>query len=294
MAKNIISKKKKYALVTGAGTGLGFVTAELLAKNGYTVWGTIIPSQSPKELEKIPNVTPLVMDITDPKMVKEGFDLIEKEVGENGLSALLNIAALAAIAGGIIEGVSEDRIRALMEVNLFGTIRMCQTFLPLLRKYGPARIVNVTSSGCRVPAPFSGIYAISKFAIMGITNSLRLELAPFGIQATSIEPAAMDTPMTANPDENMAKTWASMPPHIKELYYPKIEYAQSIMNAQMKEADPPIVLAKIILKALKKKKMRMRYTGGKGAKNLPKIIRLLGENTFESMLKKNLKINPTQ
>ncbi len=284
--------KKKYALVTGAGTGRGEVTAELLGKNGWIVYGTHIPSQSPDKLNKMKNVTPIVLDITDAEAVDETVAKISKEVGENGLSTLVNVAALAETAGGIIEGVSEDRVRALMEVNLFGTLRMCVKFLPLLRKYGEARIVNVTTSGCRIPAPFAGIYAISKFAVMGITNSFRLELAPFGIQCTSIEPAAMDTPMTANHEENMKKTWDRMPDFVRDLYKPKLEFAQSIMTEQLNHADPPIVLAEIILKALKAKKMKMRYAGGTGADKLPMAVRLLGEDRFEKMVIKNLKLNP--
>ncbi len=283
---------KKYALVTGAGTGLGFATAKLLAGKGWNVYATIIPSQTPDELQKISNVTPLVMDITDPNMVSEGYKRISNEIGEEGLAALVNVAALAAVGGGIIEGVSMENAKTLFEVNVFGTLRMIQTFLPLLRKYGPARIVNVASSGVRIPAPFSAIYAISKFAVEGITNALRLELVPFGIQATSIEPSAMRTPMTANHEENMVKTWEQMPPHIKELYYDKLKPALDYMTETMVNADPPEVVAEVIYKALTTKKMKIRYVGGNQAKYLPMAQRLLGENRFEKMVIKSLKLLP--
>jgi NAD(P)-dependent dehydrogenase (short-subunit alcohol dehydrogenase family) len=286
-----LQSRKEYALVTGAGTGLGFVTAKLMASRGWEVYGTHLPGQSPDELVRA-GVTPIVMDVTDESSVKAGHDRVAKEVGAAGLATLVNVAALAEIGGGVIEGVSMDRIKALFDVNVFGTLRVIQTFLPLLRAYGPARIVNVSSTATRIPVPFTGIYAISKFAIMGITNSLRFELAPFGIQVTSIEPGAMDTPMTADHQANLERTWSRMPPHVRELYRPKLGPTLAAMRDGLEKADPPDVLAELIYKTLRKKKMRMRYVGGKGTSGLVMMQNLLGENLAESIVRNALKLNP--
>jgi NAD(P)-dependent dehydrogenase (short-subunit alcohol dehydrogenase family) len=210
--------------------------------------------------------------------------VIESEVGSEGLSALVNVAGVAGIAGGVIEGVSEDRIRALFDVNVFGTLRMIQVFLPLLRKYGRARIVNVSTSGVRVPAAFSAIYAISKYAVEGITNSLRYEMPIFGIQVTSIEPGAMDTPMTANSKENMAKTWDTMPPEVRKVYYDKLNPSMEYMSNMIQQANPPEVVAKVIVKALYAKKMKIRYVGGKDVQMMPFLQTILGENLFEKLM----------
>jgi NAD(P)-dependent dehydrogenase (short-subunit alcohol dehydrogenase family) len=283
--------RKKYALVTGAGTGLGFVTAKLMVSKGWEVYGTHLPSQPPDALREC-GVTPVVMDVTDESSVKAGCDRISKEVGAEGLATLVNVAALAEIAGGVIEGVSMDRIKALFDVNVFGTLRVIQTFLPLLRAFGPARIVNVSSTATRIPVPFTGIYAISKFAIMGITNSLRFELAPFGIQVTSIEPGAMVTPMTADHQANLEKTWSRMPPHVRELYRPKLGPTLAAMRDGLEKADPPDVLAELIYKTLRAKKMKMRYVGGRGTSSLVMMQNLLGENLAESIVRNALKLNP--
>lgn len=285
------TRNKRYALVTGAGTGLGFATAKLMASRGWEVYGTHIPSQSADDLKGC-GVIPIVMDVTDEGSVREGCDRISKEVGAAGLATLVNVAALAEIAGGVIEGVSMDRIKALFDVNVFGTLRVIQTFLPLLRAYGPARIVNVSSTATRIPVPFTGIYAISKFAIMGITNSLRFELAPFGIQVTSIEPGAMDTPMTADHQVNLEKTWSRMPAHVQQLYRPKLGPTLSAMRDGLEKADPPEVLAELIYKVLQAKKMKMRYVGGRGTSGLVMMQNLLGENLSESVIKSALKLNP--
>lgn len=275
--------QQKTVLVTGAGTGLGFATAKMLAEKGWIVFGTIIPSQSPDELKKL-GITPIVTDITERKSVEDCYKVVESKVGDEGLSALVNVAGVAGIAGGVIEGVSEDRIRALFDVNVFGTLRMVQVFLPLLRKYGPARIVNVSTSGVRVPAAFSGIYAISKYAVEGITNSLRYEMPIFGIQATSIEPGAMETPMTANSKENMAKTWDSMPAEVRKAYYDKLNPSMEYMSNMIQQANPPEVVAKVIVKALYAKKMKIRYVGGKDVQLMPFLQTILGENLFEKMM----------
>lgn len=277
------TNKRKTALVTGAGTGLGLATAKMLSKEGWNVFGTIIPDQPIDDLNKF-GITPIVMDITDRKSVEDGYEYIAGKVGDNGLAALVNVAGVAGIAGGIIEGVSEERIRALFEVNVFGTLRVIKVFLPLLRKYGPGRIANVSSSGVRAPTAFSGIYAISKYAVEGITNSLRYEMPIFGIQVTSIEPGAMETPMTANSKENMAKTWDMMPADVKELYYEKLNPSLEYMDSMIQKANPPEVVAKVILKALKAKKMKIRYVGGKDVRFMPFLQGILGENLFEKLI----------
>jgi NAD(P)-dependent dehydrogenase (short-subunit alcohol dehydrogenase family) len=277
------SMEQKAALVTGAGTGLGFATAKILSENGWLLFGTIIPSQSPDELQAL-GITPIVMDITNKESVEDGYRFIASQVGDRGLGALVNVAGVAGIVGGVIEGVSEERIQALFDVNVFGTIRVIQVFLPLLRKYGPARIVNVSSSGVRVPSAFSGIYAISKYAVEGITNSLRYEMPIFGIQVTSIEPGAMDTPMTANSKENMAKTWDTMPEEVRALYYEKLNPSLEYMDNMIQQANPPEVVAEVVLKALKAKTMRIRYVGGKDVRFMPFLQRVLGENLFEKLM----------
>ncbi len=272
-------------VVTGAGSGLGQATAVMLAGDGWRVFGTIIPSQDLGILKKH-GITPMVVDLADTESVGAAYKEVEQAVGEAGLSALVNVAGLAEIAGGIIEGVPEDRVRALFEVNLFGTLRMIRTFLPLLRQYGPARIVNVASSGVRVPTSFSGIYAISKYAVEGITNALRYELPIFGIQVTSIEPGAMDTPMTANSEENMRKTWERMPDEVRELYYEKLKVPLGYMNNMLKNKNSPDDVAKVIRKALYAKRMKIRYMGGKDVQIMPFLQRFLGENLFERMMLK--------
>lgn len=242
-------KKKnetRSAVVTGAGSGLGFATAKMLKQQGWTVFGTIIQSQSDEELKKL-GITPIVVDIANYHSTDAARDFVAEKLGDRGLSALINVA-------------------------------------------GPARVVNVSSSGVRVPAVFTSIYSITKYAIEGITNSLRYEMIPFGIQATSIEPGGMKTPMTANSKEAAERTWAYQLPGIKEIYYPKIGKSLDFIDSMIKTASKPEVVAKVIVKALNAKKMKIRYLAGPTVLMMGPMQRILGENRFEALMAKMQKL----
>ena len=278
--------KNRIALVTGAGTGLGLVTAKLLKENGWKVYGTLIEGQDDSELNKL-GIIPYVVDISNPEQVNKLKNFID-EKEEDGISDLINVAGIAGPGGGLLEGISYENVRLTLNVNVEGTLNMVRSILPLLRKYGEARIVNV-AAGVRTPAPFTGAYLVSKYAVEGITNVLRYEMAPFGIQATSIEPAGMKTPMTANAAENQKKTWERMGKEVKDAYYDKINPSLEFMNSVVDKADEPIDVAKVILKALNTKKMKIRYMAD-SVKWQAGVQRLIGENAFENMMMKGMKL----
>lgn len=285
-------KKKnetRSTVVTGAGSGLGFATAKMLKQQGWTVFGTIIQSQSDEELKKL-GITPIVVDIADYHSTDAARDFVAEKLGNRGLSALINVAGQAGVGSGVIEGVPPERVKIMFDTNITGTLNMIRSFLPLLRQYGPARVVNVSSSGVRVPAVFTSIYCVTKYAIEGITNSLRFEMIPFGIQATSIEPGGMKTPMTANPKEGTEKTWAYQLPGIKDIYYPKIGQSLDFINSMIKTASEPEVVAKVNVKALNAKKMKIRYLAGPTVLMMGPMQRILGKNRFEALMAKMQKL----
>ena len=152
-----MAKKKvetRSALVTGAGTGLGFATAKMLKEQGWTVYGTIIEGQSDAELKKF-GITPIVVNIADHNQTDAARDFVAQDLNGKGLSALINVAGIAGPGGGLLEGISPEDAQLTFDVNIGGTLNMVRSFLPLLRKYGPARIVNV-SAGVRTPTVFTG------------------------------------------------------------------------------------------------------------------------------------------
>ena len=279
--------EKRTAVVTGAGAGLGFATATLLCEEGWEVYGSVSKRNSIEELEKL-GVVVFALDIANHEETDAFAAFVEEKLGDRGLSALINVAGISGPGSGLLEGVSPENAKLTVDVNLHGTLNMVRSFLPLLRKYGPARIVNV-SSGNLTPAPFTGVYLVSKFGVEGITNVLRYEMAPFGIQATSVEPAGMKTNMTKNAEERTKQTWDRMGEKVKNAYYDKINPSLEFMNRVIDSSDEPIEVAKVILKALNAKKMKIRYQAKSVAWQLP-VWRLLGENAFESMMMKGMKL----
>lgn len=279
MSKN----ETRSAVVTGAGSGLGFATAKLLKSEGWTVFGTIIESQSPDELKKL-GITPVVVDIADPESTEAAKKQVEEALGDEGLSALINVAGLPI--GGLLEGCSPEYIRWGLSVVVEGTINMVRSFLPLLRKYGPARIVNVTTSGTYVPAVFTAPYSICKFAEQGITEVLRYELRKFGIQVCSVAPGGMKTPMTEDMKGNTQKNWDRMGPEIYDIYYEKIHKSLDFINMMGGLGSKPESVAKVILKALNKKKMKITYLAGPMVVWMKPAKRILGDDLFETVMSK--------
>ena len=274
-------------MVTGAGTGLGFATAKMLKEQGWKVYGTIIEGQADAELTKL-GIVPIIVDIADHEQTEDARDFVAKDLKGKGLSALINVAGIAGPGGGLLEGISPEDAQLTFDVNIGGTLNMVRSFLPLLRKYGAARIVNV-SAGVRTPAVFTGAYLVSKFAVEGITNVLRYEMKPFGIQATSIEPAGMKTPMTADPVANQKKTWDKMGKEIYDVYYKKVSPSLNFINSVIDKSDEPADVAKVIVKALNVKKMKIRYMA-KSVAWQAGMQRFFGENKFESMIQKGMKL----
>lgn len=283
------SGKGRSVVVTGAATGLGFATAKMLKEQGWRVYGTYLEFQSSDELKNA-GIIPVLCDISDYKQADAAAKFVAENLKGKGLSALINVAGVAGVAAGLIEGVQPERVKLLFDTNITGTLNMCRSFLPLLRKFGPARIVNVSSSALRVPAVFTSIYSISKYAIEGITNSLRFELMPFGIQCTSIEPGGMKTPMSANSQEATKKNWDMMGQEIHDIYYPKVGKSLEFIDKMIKTSSEPEAVAKKIIHALNVNKMKKRYLAGATVEWMGPAERILGENAFERLMAKMQKL----
>ncbi len=277
--------------ITGAATGMGCKTANVLADMGWKVYAGKLSFQSADEL-KHDNITVMDLDITDDKNVLETARLLETELGQNGLKALINNAGVAQLGSGILEGVPFEDAVQCFNINVFGTLRITRALLPLLRKHGSARIVNMSSGAARVPVPTSGIYNMSKMAINGLTTTLRMEVAPFGIQVAAVEPGAVKTPMTHGADKNLAGVWETVPDSLRSVYEPELIKANEYLVKQINRADAPEYIIKHgILRALTDKNPKIRYTVGSDAKMLPLVQRILSEELFEKILRKSYQIN---
>ena len=180
----------KTVIVTGCSSGIGRATAKRLAQAGWTVYATARRTASIADLEADGCKT-LALDVTDEASMEAAVGAVEK--AEGGVDALVNNAGIQEI--GAIETVPMDRVRALFETNVFGAARLTQLVLPGMRSRGSGRIVTIGSMNGRFTWPGTGYYCATKHALEAISDALRHEVRPFGIDAVLIEPGFVKTPL---------------------------------------------------------------------------------------------------
>lgn len=178
------------ALVTGASSGIGRAAALALAAAGYR---TYAGARRPEALADLAahGLHSLELDVTDEAALARAVEAIESEHGAVGV--LVNNAGYSEM--GPIEEVPIERARRQFETNVFGLVRLCQLVLPGMRRSGGGRIINIGSMGGEFTAPFGGIYHASKYAVEAISDALRFEVQPFGVDVVLIQPGVVQTPL---------------------------------------------------------------------------------------------------
>jgi len=279
------------AVVTGAAMGMGMLMARKLAQRGWRVFAGVMPGLDTAELTRGVTLTVIEQNVTDEAMVQAGARQVAEALGGAGLDLLINNAGIADIATGPIEGVNLDEGKKLLDVNLFGQVRVIKAFLPLLHqsKQSP-RIFNFSSGAVRVPMPCSGMYNMSKYGVEGLTNTLRYELSKFGIQVTSIEPGAVKTQMTADPINSTARIWERSTPQIRQRYEAKLRPITDHLGQMLLTANEPDFVTEGVLKLVEVPKLKPRYMVGKEVRMLPLMQALLSETAFERMVAKQFNI----
>ncbi len=281
----------KSAVVTGAAMGMGMLMARKLAQRGWRVFAGVMPGLDASGLTNGVELTVIDQNVTDQAMVRKGALEVGRALDGAGLDLLINNAGIANIATGVIEGVDIDEAKRLFDVNLWGQVRVIQAFLPLLHasRQSP-RIINFSSGAVRVPMPCSGIYNMSKYAVEGLTNTLRYELAKFGIQVTSIEPGAVKTHMTANPVQSTASIWERTSPEMRKRYEAKLRPITDHLGKMLLTANDPDYVTDRVLRLVDVRKLKPRYMVGKEVRLLPAMQKLLSEAAFERLIAKQFNI----
>ncbi|MBD3589692.1 SDR family oxidoreductase [Bacteroides sp. GM023] len=176
-------------LITGASSGFGKFTAQMLSEQGHIVYGT-----SRKPSENMNNVKMLVVDVTSPLSIRQAVEQIISEQGR--IDVLINNAGIGI--GGALELATEDEVSKQMNTNFFGVVNMCREVLPAMRKARKGKIINISSIGGVMGIPYQGFYSASKFAVEGYSETLALEVHPFHIKVCLVEPGDFNTGFTDN------------------------------------------------------------------------------------------------
>lgn len=269
-------------LITGAGRGIGRVATLRLARAGWDVFAGVRNDEQGKALAaEVPDrITPVHLDITSAEDVAALDRLLPSE-----LNGVVNNAGYAL--GGPVEGVPLEGWRQQFEVNLFGQIAVTQAVLPKLRPVR-GRIVFVSSLSGRVSTPMTGAYNASKYAVEGMADALRMELRPWRIKVSLIEPAQTDTDIWRDAESSLDEALAMISPEHKELYAKHIAAARKGLPRIQKMLAKPEGVAAAIERALTSRRPRARYVTGANAKAQSVMAQLTPRPLFDATVSKAL------
>ncbi|RIW13417.1 SDR family NAD(P)-dependent oxidoreductase [Algoriphagus lacus] len=269
---------KKVALITGASTGIGKATAILLAQHNYTVYAAARRLDKLLELEQW-GIKVIPMDVTDEKSLVNGVERIFK--AENHIDILINNAGYGGY--GSVEDVSMKDAKRQLEVNLFSAARLIQLVLPKMRANRFGKIVNISSIGGKFATPFGGWYHASKFALEGLSDSLRNEVKQFGIDVIVVEPGGVKSEWADITVENLIKSSE------KSAYKASVDRFAQFLKKSTENNSEPIVIAKLIMEGIESKSPKFRYVGGYNAKLAVMARKLLSDQAFDKMILSQMK-----
>jgi NAD(P)-dependent dehydrogenase (short-subunit alcohol dehydrogenase family) len=262
------------ALVTGASSGIGAATARRLANAGATVYGVARRADRLAALAA-DGVLPLCLDITDDHALTVGVGEVLENEGR--IDVLVNNAGYGSY--GAIEDVPLDEARRQLEVNVFALARVTQLVLPTMRAAHDGTIVNITSMGGRFATAMGGWYHASKFAVEGLSDALRQEVAPFGIRVVVVEPGAIATEWGGH----AASSAAAVSGH--GAYGERVRrISETVDGGGLSRPSDPDVVARVVERAVKARKPRTRYAVGYMARPVIVARQLLPDRVFDAMI----------
>lgn len=266
-------------LVTGCSSGIGRATALRLAREpGLTVYATARRPQALADLAAAGCRT-LALDVTDEASMAAAVSTVTEQA--DGVDVLVNNAGYGEY--GTVEQVPLERVRAQFETNVFGPSRLIQLVLPGMRARRRGRIVNVSSMGGRLVFPAGGYYHASKYAVEALSDALRYEVAPFGVDVIVVEPGLIRTGFGAGASASMARDGGHDGPYADLVRTVDIRMDASYRSRLL--AAPPEAVAEAITHAVTARRPRRRYVVTAAAKALVHTRRLLGAGVFDRYLR---------
>ena len=245
--------KPSIVLITGATSGIGRHAAIDLAGRGFRVFAT---GRNPSALQELndldhPNLTALPLDVTDEDSIESARELVREATKGHGVDVLINNAGYGDL--GPAELITDGDLRAQFDTNVFGLMAVTRAFLPEMRERRSGRIINVSSIGGRLTMPLFGVYSASKYAVEALSDSLRMEMAAFGIRVVLIEPGPIKTNFSKTALDNADKYQASGP------YATIVARAQKMAEFAERSSVGPHVITRAINKAITSRWPRARY-----------------------------------
>jgi NAD(P)-dependent dehydrogenase (short-subunit alcohol dehydrogenase family) len=266
------------ALVTGASSGIGEATARRLQEQGYTVYAAA------RRVERMAGlagdgITVLRMDVTDDASMVAGVERIVAETGR--IDLLVNNAGYGSY--GAVEDVPLDEARYQLEVNVFGLARLTQLVTPHMRARRTGRIVNVSSVGGRFSEPLGGWYHAAKYAVEGLSDALRMELRPHGVDVVVVEPGAIRTEWGAIARESLLKASGDT------AYAEQAEAHARFHGTAERIAVEPEVIADVIVAGATSRRPKTRYVAPRNARVMLAVLRFLPDRAKDALMRMAIK-----
>jgi NAD(P)-dependent dehydrogenase (short-subunit alcohol dehydrogenase family) len=273
-----MTQRSPVVLITGASSGIGQAVASAFAAKGFEVFGT---TRNPQRAEPIAGVELLPLDVTDPASVAAAVDTVIQRAGR--IDILVNNAGVGVF--GAAEESSIAQGQELFDTNFFGLIRLTREVLPHLRAQGSGRIINIGSVLGFFPAPYGALYAASKHAVEGYSESLDHETREFGVRVSVVEPGYTSTSFEANAADadSPIESYAALREHVKDG-----------LIESVRAGDDPAVVAQVVLKAATSRTPKLRYPAGPLARRLSVLKRIAPATLLDKGTRKvnKLAINP--
>ena len=270
-----MTHRSPVVLVTGVSSGIGRAVASAFAAKGYEVFGT---SRNPQTTEPVFGVELVKLDVTDDASVTAAVSAVIQRAGR--IDVLVNSAGFGVL--GAAEESSVAQAQQLFDTNFFGLVRVTREVLPYLRAQGSGRIINISSVLGFLPAPYGALYAASKYAVEGYSESLDHETREFGVRTLVVEPAYTNTSFEANAIE------ADSP---IDSYAPIREHVKEVLTKAVHAWDDPSVVARVVLKAATDRTPKLRYPAGPLARQLSLLKKYAPAGLLDNGIRKANKLS---
>ena len=269
-----MAKRSPVVLVTGVSSGIGRAVADAFAAKGFEVFGT---SRNPRTTEPVPGVELIQLDVADDASVAAAVSTVVQRAGR--IDILVNNAGAGVF--GAAEETSTAQAQQLFDTNFFGLVRLTREVLPHLRAQRSGRIINIGSVLGFLPSPYGSLYAASKHAVEGYSESLDHETREFGVRVSVVEPGYTNTSFEAN------ATDADSP---IDSYAPVREHVKQVIAKAIRAGDDPAVVAQAVLKAATSRTPKLRYPAGPLARRLALLKKFAPAGLLDNGVRKANKL----
>ena len=267
----------KVVLITGCSTGIGRDLAKQLSNAGYTVVAT---ARKVETLDDLQVALKLPLDVTQPASIQQAVEQTIKQF--SWIDILVNNAGYSV--RGAIEEVPVNEARQMFDANVFGVMRMIQAVVPHMRQQKSGRVINISSISGKLVTPANGTYSATKFALEALSNALRLELAPFGIQVVLVEPGSIKTQFHTTVEANAKEIFSNPGSPYRTLYH---QYEQVTAGMRRKEPGPEAV-SKVIQQAIEADEPKDRYLVAFPLSG--RVVLFLGDSAWDLVVRQMFKI----